>query len=116
MWQGSQNVLFPFFTTEMISVVKIHRPSTPMRRYTPGERLWHTPDIDDYHASTPLTEGPPLCPYALSPLVPFPSRPRGWPMLPFPKAIPLSPCGITSARFSRMRILPRCFRRVAPHI
>ena len=43
----------------MIDVVKMCRPSTAMRRYTLGERLWHNLETDDGHASTPLTEGPP---------------------------------------------------------
>ena len=51
---------------------------------------------------------------ALSPLAPFPSRPLVLRMPPFPKAILISPCGITWARFSRTRTLPRCFRRGYP--
>jgi hypothetical protein len=52
VWHASHEGLFPLFTTEIISVVKIYYSSATMRRYTPGERLWHNPETADCHAST----------------------------------------------------------------
>src|SRR5439155_9617899 len=82
--------VFYQLTTKIISVVKkLYGGCFPSRVVLLGSRLWHNTDPNSCRASTPQAEGCPSCRCTRTPSSLCLKKPPVWPVVPFPKAIPI---------------------------